>query len=302
MGALVGLALAAAAGAAAAASAAPRIVLVAPTHELQGGVRSGGAGEGAGVVRSVHEARLAARRLLAAEPSASIEVRLLPGVHHVGDRPLLLGPEDGAAPGSTVTWKSADAASPASFGAPIRVTGWTPHPTIAGAYRAPLPANVSKGSPLRQLWVGGVRADRPRIYGHGLQQGDNKMGRCLNLTNATSTALYPEGSQYDFSHENATDPSLWPNPTDVEFLWTGCDAINCWVEPRCTVQSVDGKLVSLQQGDNQSCYHRLYHWDHCLNWNNGQDGSGQRPRNPTTIENVATNFTQPGQVRVRSFD
>ena len=93
------------------------------------------------------------------------------------------------------------------------------------------------------------------------------------------------------------------------------------------MQSVKGKLVSLQQGDNHSCYHRLYHWDHCLNWNDGHDGVGKKPRasdryrgvisrslvslsqrlltwsrnldcmagNPTTIENVLSNFTQPGQ-------
>jgi hypothetical protein len=180
-------------------------------------------------------------------------------------------------------------------GAPIRVTGWKPHATLKGAYTAPLPPNISKGSALRQLWVNGIRADRPRVYGTGIQQGDNKMGKCLNLTNATNTKMYPEGSQYDFSFEKNIDPSKWPNPQDVEFLYTGCDAINCWVEPRCTVQEVRGNLVSLQQQDNHSCYHRLYHWDHCLNWNDGHDGQGKKPRNPTSIENVATNFSYPGQ-------
>jgi hypothetical protein len=314
------------------AAAAPRVVAVRPTTASSSS--SGGdleshhgvqAPSGAAVVGSVHEARLAVRRLLAAEPSRSVEVQLLPGVHHVGSSPLVLGPLDGAVDGGSVTWKSADEANPASFvsahlltrcspgrytprcsglltpvccnqGAPIRVTGWKPHATLKGAFSAPLPAaNVTKGSALRQLWVGGARAERPRVHGTGLQQGDNKMGRCLNLTNATNTDMYPEGSQYDFTHEKAVDPSKWPNPQDVEFLYTGCDAINCWVEPRCTVQEVNGNLVSLQQGDNHSCYHRLYHWDHCLNWNNGNDGPGKKPRNPTTIENVATNFTQPGQ-------
>lgn len=175
------------------------------------------------------------------------------------------------------------------------MTGWKPHATLKNAYTAPLPPNISKGSALRQLWVNGLRADRPRVYGTGTQQGDNKMGRCLNLTNATNTKMYPEGSQYDFSFEKNVDPSKWPNPQDVEFLYTGCDAINCWVEPRCTVQEVSGNLVSLQQHDNHSCYHRLYHWDHCLNWNDGHDGQGKKPRNPTTIENVATNFSYPGQ-------
>jgi hypothetical protein len=30
-------------------------------------------------------------------------------------------------------------------------------------------------------------------------------------------------------------PSAWPNPTDVEFVFTSCAAFNCWVEvkPAC---------------------------------------------------------------------
>ena len=158
--------------------------------------------------------------------------------------------------------------------------------------QAPLPANVSKGSALRQLWVGGLRAQRTRVYGHGRQQGDNRMGYCHNLTNSTPTALYPAGSAYDFSFENATDTASWANPADVEFVFTSCDAINCWIEPRCTVESVDGKIVKLQQGDNSSCFHRLYYYAQCFN--NGQGagrsltckGSQCRGRNPTSIENV----------------
>jgi beta-glucuronidase len=121
------------------------------------------------------------------------------------------------------------------------------------------------------------------------------MGRCLNLTNATNTPTYPEGSQYDFRYEQLGGPhapSKWPNPGDVEFLYTGCDAINCWVEPRCTVESVNGDLVSLQQGDNSSCYHRLYYWAACFT---NFKGPGRKPRNPTSLENVATNFSFPGQ-------
>eukprot|EP01043_Picozoa_sp_COSAG02_P127553 COSAG02_NODE_64932_length_259_cov_0.650000_1_plen_79_part_01 len=76
-----------------------------------------------------------------------------------------------------------------SQGAPIRVTGWKPHTSLKGAYTAPLPPNISTGSALRQLWVNGIRADRPRVYGTGIQQGDNKMGKCLNLTNATNTKM-----------------------------------------------------------------------------------------------------------------
>ena len=41
--------------------------------------------------------------------------------------------------------------------------------------------------------------------------------------------MYPLGSAYSFAGENATDPTQWLNPQDVEFLWTGCDAINCTI-------------------------------------------------------------------------
>ena len=110
------------------------------------------------------------------------------------------------------------------------------------------------------------------------------------------TPMYPLGSAYSFEGENATDPKKWPNPQDVEFLWTGCDAINCWVEPRCTVESVsaDG-VVKLQQGSNSSCFHRLYNWPSCFVNGDTSAGPWTRGRFPTTIENVATNWSYPGQ-------
>ena len=91
----------------------------------------------------------------------------MPGTHHVGDGPLTLGPLDGGRDGGFVTWRSADPSNPAVLGAPVRVTGWQKHPTNKAAMSAPLPGNITKGTPLRQLWVRTVRADRARIYGHG---------------------------------------------------------------------------------------------------------------------------------------
>jgi pectate lyase len=109
--------------------------------------------------------------------------------------------------------------------------------------------------------------------------------------------MFPSGSQFDFSSENATDPSAWPNPSDVEFVYTGCDAINCWIQPRCTVDSVEGSLVSLKGADgsdNSSCFHRLYYYPKCFSNGKGADKK-TRGINPTHLENVGTNFTQPGQ-------
>ena len=181
-------------------------------------------------LRTVYAARDRIRSLRATKviaKHAKITVHLLPGTHHITDEPFTLGELDYG-----VSWRSADESNPAVIGAPIRVTGWGPHPKVKGAFAAPLPKEIAKGSPLRQLWVNGLRADRPKVFGHGRQQGDNREGHCLNLTNASATKMFPEGSLFDFTFENATDPSQWPNPGDVEFVYTSCDAINCWSHGR----------------------------------------------------------------------
>jgi hypothetical protein len=248
-------------------------------------------------LRSVHAAAAVVRKLLQQSPGTSVTVQLLPGLHHVGQQPIALGELDGGVAGGWVVWRSLYPDLPATVGAPIRVTGWKEHPTIKGALVAPLPPNVTKGSALRQFWVNGERALRTKLHGHGRQQGDNKNGYCHNLTNSTPTSLYPAGSAYDFSFENATDPSTWTNPSDVEFVFTSCDAINCWIEPRCTVESVEGKVVKLKQADNSSCFHRLYYYAQCFTNGKGPGrsltckGSQCRGRNPTSIENV--NSSQP---------
>ena len=116
----------------------------------------------------------------------------------------------------------------------------------------------------------------------------------FNLTMGVNTSMYPEGSQYNFTAATGVSPSTWKNPTDVEFVYTGCAAFNCWVEPRCTVGAVDGDMVSLSQGDNSSCFWRLYYFG--IGWGGSPDGGGLWRKFPTAIENLASNFTQPGQV------
>jgi hypothetical protein len=195
------------------ASIVPNEVFVDPIEgndTLEGGTRES-------PLRSLRAAREAVRSLLRENLLTDIIVQLLPGTHHVGDEPLILGSTDGGGKG-WVTWRSADQTNPATIGAPIRVTGWKPHPTNKKAMSAPLPANVSRGTALRQFWVKGKRAERPRIYGHGRQPGDNMNGYCLNLTNASSTAMFPEGSAFDFTAESATDPSTWPNPSGNKII------------------------------------------------------------------------------------
>ena len=247
-------------------------------------------------LRSVRSAADRVRALRIQHPGADITVQMMPGLHHVGDGPLSLSAEHGGREGGWVTWRSADPSQPAVLGGPIRVTGWRKHPTKSGALTAPLPSNISKGTPLRQLWVNGERAERPLVHGHGRQAGDNKQGYCHNLSLVDPTPEYPLGSAYSFAGENATDPSKWLNPSDVEFVWTGCDAINCWVEPRCTVESVSANgIVKLKQDGNASCFHRLYNWPSCFVNGDSSAGPWTRGRFPVSIENVATNWSFPGQ-------
>lgn len=88
--------------------------------------------------RSVHMARDAARVALATSVSTGtvVEVVLGPGVHHIGDSPLVLGPRDGGADAEhSVVWRSADPANPAVVGAPIHVTGKPPDPVPLSLHR-----------------------------------------------------------------------------------------------------------------------------------------------------------------------
>ena len=176
---------------------------------------AGGSATRSTALRTVHAAAARVRSILAQSAGpVDVTMNLLPGVHHVGGGPLRLGPADAGK--GTVVWRSADPSDPAVLGAPIRVTGWKPHPTIKNAFSAPLPSNVSRGSPLRQLWVSGQKAERPVLFGTGRQPGDNRDGHCLNLTNVSATDMYPNGAAFDFTAESATDPSTWTNPGDVE--------------------------------------------------------------------------------------
>jgi hypothetical protein len=173
------LAAACAASAAAPSSSAPLEIFVDPVRGSDiAALLNPQRGTRAAPLRTVHAARDAVREAL--RGGKHVTVQLMPGLHHVGDRPLALGAADGGGDGDFVTWRSWKPELPATVGAPVRITGWKAHPTIQGAMIAPLPSNITKGSALRQLWVGGQRALRTRVYGHGRQQGDNRMGYCHN--------------------------------------------------------------------------------------------------------------------------
>jgi hypothetical protein len=130
---------------------------------------------------SAQSAVQALRRQPGGGECVDVTVHLMPGVHHVGQEGLVLGPEDGGCGGRSVTWRSAEPSNAATLGAPLRVTRWKPHPTKHGAFSAPLPPNVSKGDILRHFWVNGKRAERPRGIPPGQGPRGPKMAK-FNLT------------------------------------------------------------------------------------------------------------------------
>jgi len=232
------------------------------------------------IVRTVHGARDVVRSILSQHLDANIIVHLLPGIHHIGNSPLTLGPLDGPKAGGMVTWRSADPLNPAIMGAPIKITGWKPHPTVKNAMVAPLPSSITKGSILRHFWVNGTRADKTRGYPGKVNATNWSQNGTLNTTNL------PIGG-YDFTG-SSMDPSKWTNPADVEFVFTGCKAMNCWLEPRCTVDSVrNGRHVILKN----PCYHKIFYFG--IGWGGKPDG--KLPPSPTHLENIDSNLTLPGQ-------
>ena len=248
-------------------------------------------------LRTLGAARATVRATLQSDhgegEAEDVVVQLLPGRHEVSGGPLSLGAPDGGAGDRTVTWRSLDPATPAVIDGGTRVVGWAPCAAVAGALIAPLPPKIAASAPLRQLWVGGRRATRPREYVVQWQRGgDGKPPPSLilnsSVTNITSTpnASVPFSGRwlgYDFAAARPVQPSAWANPSDVEFVFRSSQP---WIEPRCTVARVDASAVYLKQ----PCLGDLSQRER------GPDKSANRPMLPPYyIENVLTNLTQPGQ-------
>ena len=97
-------------------------------------------------------------------------------------------------------------------------------------------------------------------------------------------------------------PFLRPPPLSTVLVLTHTRSLqppptNLSPQTRCAVQSVDPTTgtVSLHQGDNSTCYHRLYYYAQCFSNGKGPGRNSLRGQNPTHIENVEANWTQPGQ-------
>jgi sucrose-6-phosphate hydrolase SacC (GH32 family) len=266
-----------------------KIVLVSPT-----GVKST-APDGTMLVSSVHEARDAARLLVARHgPGRGVIVQLLPGQHHIGGSTLELGPVD-----SGVVWRgSLDPAAAAVVTAAVAVHGWKADAARPGVLTALIPAAVPAGKALRHLWVGGVRAFKPRYYPPAMA--------IVVVENSSMPhgSLLPNGG-YLFN-ASAMDPSTFRNPRNVEFVYTGRTGARVappagyahdhergaqsgedpWTEMRCTVDTVRGRSVSLKR----AC------WE-ALPFAGAEDTHARSVRHqpPAYLENVEANFTEPGE-------
>ena len=221
--------------------------------------------ESAVVAESLEEARNVARKLR--QSKSTVDVFLLPGVHRLV-RTLDLGPED-----SGVHWQSTDTLRPAVVSGGTRITGWARHSTRRELFVAPAPKALREAAtPIRQLWVNDLRAERPYIYIPG------------NLTNITAG--------FDFSR-SGLNPSKWANPTHVEFIFH----VRWWTQSRCTVASVSGHTVKLKQ----PCILDVTAYQgQRAPYNQLCDVHGGYPIPGTAcgvayIENVRQNLTRPGQ-------
>ncbi|HXF11253.1 MAG TPA: right-handed parallel beta-helix repeat-containing protein, partial [Desulfuromonadaceae bacterium] len=192
--------------------------------------------------------------------------------------PLVLDATDSGAAGHNVVYKALPGPRPIINGA-VQLTGWTLSNPAKHLWTVPAPPTLKN---TRQLYIDGVR--KPRTAGR------------------PAVAL----TQTDTGYTAASDAmSHWRNPADIEFVYTGGDAIwsersagmGGWTEPRCPVASIQGKTVTMAQ----PC------------WNNSTkrvmlppDSRYKRPANlvgpatlqgksPAYIENVFEFLNTPGQ-------
>src|SRR5581483_1821386 len=110
-----------------------------------------------------------------------------------------------------------------------QVSGWKLVDQARNLWSAPAPQSLQN---TRQLYVDGIRADRAR-------------GRSPVELTETKTG-YTASSDL-LSH--------WRNPGDIEFVYTGGNALwsekseglGPWTEPRCPVAKIDGASVTMAQ-------------------------------------------------------
>jgi len=166
--------------------------------------------------------------------SGDINVYLAGGTYRL-TAPLTLGSADSGTNGFNVVYAAASGAQPIISGA-VQVTGWKLVDGGKNIWAASAPEALTN---TRQIYIDGVRAYRTR--------GRPPAGMTMTATGCT----VPGNVMTD-----------WRNPTDIEFVYTGGNAIwsevdnglGPWCEPRCPVASIssDGTNTTITMA--QPCW------------------------------------------------
>lgn len=177
-------------------------------------------------VRTLDRARDLVRGL-SQNMTGDITVWLAEGTYRL-PAPLTLEAQDSGTGGHNVIYAAMAGQQPVISGGE-QVSGWKLVDAQKNLWSAPAPNGLTN---TRQLYVNGVRADRTR-------------GRLPVKLTETKTGYI------------ASDATMaaWRNPTDIEFVYTGGNAVwsekswglGPWTEPRCPVASIEGTTITMAE-------------------------------------------------------
>lgn len=205
--------------------------------------------------------------------SEDFTVHVAPGKYLL-TKTWALGPEDGGDGGFKIVWQgiaddSLDLFAPAASGAAVpiisgaaRVDSWKQYNASSNVWSANLAV------PTRQLFVNGVRAQRPSR----LATDPEALGK---VTSITETGFLVSSEA----------PLQWSRPDLVEFLFTGSGTT--WTEPRCRVLAV-GPRTDGQPGSNVTMQQA------CFSTGRNRDHGKQAIKDPIHVENVLEWVTSGG--------
>jgi Fibronectin type III domain len=166
-------------------------------------------------------------RKINANMTGDITIILDGGTYRLA-QPLILDTADSGSNGHDIVWISAQGRVAIISGA-VRVTGWKRVDPSRNLWTAPAPPGLEN---TLQIYVDGVRAFRAR-------------GPLPVTLTQTRTGFI--ASSDALAH--------WRNPSDIEFVYTGGNAIwtqrseglGAWTEPRCPVAGIDGKIITMAE-------------------------------------------------------
>jgi hypothetical protein len=223
-------------------------------------------------IQSIEHARDLVRSLNQ-NMAADINVNLAPGVYRLS-KPFALTPEDSGNNGHDVVYSGRNAI----LSGGIAVTGWKQTDAAKNIWSAPAPAGLTN---TRQLYVNGLRAWRAK--------------------GPLPTTLTETPTGYE-AHLDVM--SKWRNPSDIEFVYTGGNALwgapseglGAWTEPRCPVASISGTTITMAQPCWDNSTRRV---DLPEKYNSPRKanlvGPGSVGKSPAYVENAYELLGTPGQ-------